>query len=357
MTRLNVSTKILTIFIPTFQRHDYAVKNITHLESLLQQDIDLRDNIEILLSDNNSDYNAFKQIEDAVHQLKSESISIHRHLVNYGVGGNIVEAYDKITSPYIMFCGDDDFLDPAYLLHIIKVIHSKLENEIVISHCSIQGVRPNGLLGLGRNLNEPNRVIYKPCNLYGHMLSHQLSGLVLCAKTIQDLLFKLRSENKHDIDHIYVCMTLYSLLNTPNITYYQFNQTPVYVHNSALKSWFHSVDDSIHEISKAFYYAIDYSNLNLSKGLVYLSLFFTLLELYKTHRLTAVKASFKYFNSTSYKVVNSRIFQLLSFLAIISSAFSILGSKTTSLLHLLFNRRALTQTKTSPFHIDHKSHD
>ena len=290
----------LTILIPTYNRPDYTLLNIKHLANIVSN-IDTNGcPVSLLISDNHSEDHSYKLLHSGVCDMNLPFLKLIRHPFNYGIGGNILHAFNSVKTPYLMFCGDDDFLHPSYVNKVCNMI-SVLTDVPLIAHPSIQGVHPSGFLGQGRDLSRHDYKFNYVSKFRSNLLSHQLSGLTLQTKSISPYISQLRANREYTIDHIYISLSTYSLVNTPNLVSYVLADSPVLVHNTSKKHWHHSSLTS----AKQQCFAVDKAIVNSSKVndfKVFCLIFFFLHSLSGSLRISIFKAllSFKWENKSFY---------------------------------------------------------
>ena len=109
---LEENKKVLTISIPTYN----GSKTIERaLDSLFSQ-LDEVKNVEILVSDNKS------TDQTAALVKKYPDVSYYCNEINYGIDKNIALSIEKAKGDYVWVMGDDDYLQPGAIKHVIKVI-------------------------------------------------------------------------------------------------------------------------------------------------------------------------------------------------------------------------------------------
>lgn len=110
--------KILTIAIPTYNRKKDLVET---LKALTPQ---LTDEVEILILDNNSNYDIEKILEENFNSTDSSKIKLKRNKFNIGANANIVKCFEKVATDWMWLLGDDEIiLDNAVqiILNDIKI--------------------------------------------------------------------------------------------------------------------------------------------------------------------------------------------------------------------------------------------
>ncbi len=120
----------VSVLIPTYNRSFFLEKA---LDSTLLQDYE---NIEIIISDNNSDDNTSELINK---YLSSDKISYYKNSENIGMVANWRKClYEYCTGQFFILLSDDDyFIDNSYISKAVKLIENN--NDIVM-------VYSNGLI-------------------------------------------------------------------------------------------------------------------------------------------------------------------------------------------------------------------
>lgn len=114
---------ILTIAIPTFNR-------ASSLEILLKQlEKELNDDVEVLVSDNNSQDDTERLMKSYIK--KNPKILYNRNKANLEFNGNIRVLYEKSRTQYIWFICDDDTITPGAIKIIVKELQ-KYEPTVAI---------------------------------------------------------------------------------------------------------------------------------------------------------------------------------------------------------------------------------
>jgi len=97
--------KLLTIGIPTYNGSKYIASTIATIYS---QDGYSKDEVEILISDNNSDDNT-KQIISELQKQYPDTISYYLNKTNIGYDKNVNNLFKKASGKYVQILGDDDY--------------------------------------------------------------------------------------------------------------------------------------------------------------------------------------------------------------------------------------------------------
>jgi abequosyltransferase len=115
--RTPVSSKLLTIAIPTYNRAEFLE---LCLRELAKQFPAHRDDVEILVSDNHSIDTTPLVIER--YQSSGTVITYIRNNKNIGADPNIAQCFNRASGKYVLILGDDDLLLPGTLDTLISRI-------------------------------------------------------------------------------------------------------------------------------------------------------------------------------------------------------------------------------------------
>lgn len=117
---------IATIAIPTYNRAKFLKKAIT---SSLNQTFD---KYEILIIDNNSTDNTAQVVND----FKDKRICYMKNNKNIGMIGNWNRCLKFAKGKYIVILGDDDTLEPNFLLDSVNIFNKYPKLGFTFSHCN-----------------------------------------------------------------------------------------------------------------------------------------------------------------------------------------------------------------------------
>jgi len=186
---------LLDILIPTYNRIVPLKKNLELLISYITK-LECKDKIGIIISDNFSTDSTFNDL----NILKSKTdvkISFYRQVENIGLEKNAVFVLSQANAKYVMFLGDDDFLQFDYLREVIEHLESGNLTCIIPSFLA---KKVNGSIVGYRSLGENKKYtkgFSSALNL--SMLGHQLSGITFLREGTLDKYL----ENK-DFRNIYL---------------------------------------------------------------------------------------------------------------------------------------------------------
>jgi abequosyltransferase len=111
--------KIISICIPTYNRGNCIGQN---LDSIISQfsDPEVRENIEIIVSDNASTDNTQSVMEE--YAKKFDNIFYYRNSENIGFDRNVLNVIDKATGIFCMPIGDDDAFFPGSISALLQEV-------------------------------------------------------------------------------------------------------------------------------------------------------------------------------------------------------------------------------------------
>lgn len=174
----DVATATLDILIPTYTRADLLVPNLSHLLERLQAE-DAVESCRIVISDNASHDGTAEEVERFVAEHGcGEFIELHSNAENIGLEGNVVRALELAEAPFVMWCGDDDFIAPGYVSFVLKTLAADPAIGCIIP--GLSGLAADGTVTPGRievfdRLRLPAGMA--SVHEWSH-LAHQMSGLV-----------------------------------------------------------------------------------------------------------------------------------------------------------------------------------
>lgn len=113
---------LLSICIPTYNRAEY-LKNCLESISCQFDNPDIKNLVEIVISDNNSQDNTFKISEE--YRLKFSNIKYFKNQENIGMDANIENSIIKASGKYCWSIGDDDLIQNGALGPIINALLKK----------------------------------------------------------------------------------------------------------------------------------------------------------------------------------------------------------------------------------------
>lgn len=223
-------SKLLSILIPTYNREKYLLQNLTLLSQYIKN-LTLCGDVEIIISDNCSQDNTTQMVENFIRENREITIRFFKQKENIGLERNSCFTLKESKAKYVMFLGDDDFLNEKYLSEVIKNLQSG--NNIACIVPSIIAIDINGnRLAYGRDINKKTKYytnkILATFKLLGK--GHQLSGVTfLREKTLSNY------EDFH-LNNLYLFMYFVGF-NTRRGNSIHITEYPVKVTSGQLKYW------------------------------------------------------------------------------------------------------------------------
>jgi len=191
---------ILSILIPTFNRIDFLKKNIDELISFSENEVI---DFEIIISDNNSSDGTRTYLNSIIN----ERVKTHIQKENIGAINNCFFLMERSKSKYIMFLGDDDYLDPSYLQKLLPLL--KTENYSCVFPSRLSLFRDGTLKPSMDNEKQPKE--YRRgwfSALINSQRATQLSGVV----QLKEGLIESYNENKVSNLYPFIYFTIFNCL-------------------------------------------------------------------------------------------------------------------------------------------------
>jgi len=234
---------LLSICIPTYNRSEYLKKNLDLLNHYIHQD-NFSNQIDIVVSNNNSSDNTEEMILEFKKYHPKLQLYYYFQRENIGLEKNALFVLKEATGEFVMYLGDDDYLDNDYLKGVIEHLkNSKNTHSIIPNFISIDIFSKQ--IGKGRDDEFPNRVYeagFKNCRM-NSWRGHQLSGLVLKREGLYDAYIDLRISNIY----LFIFLVGYRCLNGDT---YHCTAFPVKVTQpgQANKDWGYGKDGLLNEV-------------------------------------------------------------------------------------------------------------
>ncbi|RTY66263.1 glycosyltransferase [Flavobacterium bomense] len=126
-----MNKKLLTICIPTYNRSEYVINQLSFVLKELKS---INNLIDVKVSDNFSD---MKHREKLIYFHKNNpQFELFLNKKNLGLIGNFYSLLQKVNSEYVWFLGDDDVLIDGVLDVVIKNIKLKNVNYVFMNYKS-----------------------------------------------------------------------------------------------------------------------------------------------------------------------------------------------------------------------------
>lgn len=173
---------LLSICIPTYNRDEFLKKNLDLLFNQLLSNNLLRENIEIVVSNNFSN-DKTKNLLDLLYLNFSTKIDfkVYHQPKPLPIPDQMIFVAEKSKGDFFMWLGDDDYLEEQYILEVINSINTIKELNCIVP--SFIGVDLMGEIieGVGRDLNFKNEIYNKGFSniLKNAWRGHQMSGLTI----------------------------------------------------------------------------------------------------------------------------------------------------------------------------------
>jgi len=244
---------LLSILLPTYNRSRFLLKNLELLSKHIKF-INATDLIEIIISNNNSPDDTEILCKEFISKEKTLNIKYYNQEENIGLEENALYVLSKSKADYVMYLGDDDYIDLKYLEGLVNLISSDKEISTIIPSfypIDIEEKRS----GTGRDVNFKNKMFNPGFNncLVNSYRGHQLSGLVLEREGLYE---EYRSNNVNNI-YLFIYFVSYNCLRGKT---FHFTEFPVKVTSigQQSKDWGYGDDGLINEVFD------NYKKLNIS---------------------------------------------------------------------------------------------
>lgn len=248
---------LLDILIPTYNRNTVLAKNVELIANYIDL-LNVHNQVRIIIRDNKSpqDITPFIQKVQGKFPLVNLRLSINN--VNIGLKRNILAVLGDSDSKFIMFLGDDDFINIKYFQYVVELIEEDKNLGFVLPSRTI--INPNYNLDEINHTNQPletekieNRFTTRH---YYSSQCNQLSGIIY--RNI-DLYKKSCSQR---LDNLYPFMTFGGWCLQDMNGYYVKNN-PVLVTEGHKKDWGYGengllpdIIDNVKHFSEGYFYRI-----------------------------------------------------------------------------------------------------
>lgn len=246
---------ILSILIPTYNREKFLLKNLKELSEYIIKNNCTKE-VEIIISNNCSTDSTDKYVKEFIKQTdKSHFIKYFSRTRNFGLENNALFTFSKSKAKYVMFIGDDDYIEENYFINVLEKIKSDSSIYCIIP--SFKQIDISGEIVPGERDTKIKSKIYNKgflnC-LKNSWRGHQLSGLTFKNNGMLESYYK----NKVSNIHLFVYFTSYNCLKGKT---WHFTNFPILVTQPGQenKDWtFHN--DGL--ITEAFDNYVKLENLN-----------------------------------------------------------------------------------------------
>jgi len=182
----------LSILIPTYNRPIELSKNLYIIDSIFQGN-NFNNEIEIIISDNCSNDDCRTSLNKFDFDDLNYTLFIQEQ--NIGALNNCLFLLSKANGKFIMYLGDDDYLDTEYLNKIIPVL--KKDESL---HCVIPATKslyPSGEITPGRDYGKKSKIFdkgFKNC-LENSWRGTQLSAIICRREGLYETYLKQQVNN------------------------------------------------------------------------------------------------------------------------------------------------------------------
>lgn len=236
--------KILDVLIPTYNRSEFLLKNLNHLQGEILK-YQLTEVIRLIISDNCSSDDTEVKVKEFI-KLSPLEIVYNRQETNLGLEPNMVSILSKASAPFVMWIGDDDFLAKGYLKYCLNRINEIDNIGLIIP--GLSSLFEDGSVEQGR-LERFDEVVLNPefesAWAYSH-LSHQMSGLVMRR---EELLEGYLAKPKYRNPYLFIQLTTNRMLQYQSVYAPKF-KTLVAVFND--KDWGYNQVGLLDEVFKSY---------------------------------------------------------------------------------------------------------
>lgn len=233
---------LLSILIPTYNRSHFLRNNIEALRKMIL-DNGLLNSVNIIIS-NNCSTDETKLVLGEFQSRAGINISVFNQEENIGSVRNVLFLFSKAESDYVMFLGDDDYIDEKYLVGVCKFITKPCAPSVIIpSNLAISEAGEE--LGYSRDVGLPSKEYppgFNAC-LNTSWRGHQMSGLVFLRSPLL--------ENMHEKNicnmYLFIYFVAYLSLRGPVL---HLTEYPVKVSRPSQKAkgWSYGDDGLISEV-------------------------------------------------------------------------------------------------------------
>ncbi len=236
--------KLLSIGIPTYNRKEQIFSQVNLFCDFVNHN-SLTDKVELIIIDNNSDFNIFELF--SYHIKKYEKfLKIYKNEKNIGMTKNLIKTMLKATGNYYYFIGDDDKPNFNSLLKGVELIdqNTDLSDVIVFGAKDCLGYRQ-----IFKNIKENTYKVYK--NIHSTLPIYYIGNacMFVSTKNLDALVIKENQKlfNSTPIPHS--AFAIFLLKTYDKITFYNIEILSENIEeaNNVATSW--------SELHTRFYYS------------------------------------------------------------------------------------------------------
>jgi len=142
--------KLLSIYIPTYNREKYILQQLKFLINELK---DVKEElIEIVVNDNCSTDNTGEVVKQII---KGTKIIYHRNERNLGIVRNLYEAANYTTGKYLWTISDDDILCEGIVKHVVSILENDVDmGYIFLNYAAIEDKDISAYSGRGGKIDD-----------------------------------------------------------------------------------------------------------------------------------------------------------------------------------------------------------
>jgi glycosyltransferase involved in cell wall biosynthesis len=233
---------MLTILIPTYNRARYLKQNLQLLCIAISGN-HLEAEVAILVSNNVSPDNTVDAVAEVRDAWPTVRIELVNQSENIGSVRNVLFLLGAARTTYVLYVGDDDYLDEAFLLRIVALVR---EDQVAVVVPSNVAVSLEGEpIGYGRDVGLPERRMeqgFMAC-LFFAWRGHQMSGLLFRREGLMELCRKHRIENMY----LFIYLVALSALRGPAV-HLTANPVKVSTPTQQAKGWSYGDDGLIGDV-------------------------------------------------------------------------------------------------------------
>lgn len=233
----------LSILIPTYNRAKFLIENLEMLAGYIRKG-NFQMEVEIVVSNNHSTDNTDEKVKQFQKQNADIKFQYFTQNENIGLEKNAIFTLEKAISKYVMYLGDDDYLDENYLVQVLRITRDNKKLTCIIP--SFVPITPEKeRLEGGRDIDIESRLYIKGfySTKENSYRGHQLSGLTFLREGL------LEEYKKQKVQNIYpfIFFTAYSTLIGET---YHFTDYPIKVTQPGQdkKDWGYGKDGLMNEI-------------------------------------------------------------------------------------------------------------
>lgn len=191
----------LTVLIPTYNRAVYLQRNLRQLCTYVSRN-GLEREVGVLVSNNQSPDDTVSAVAEVQRAWPGVSLSLVNQPRNIGSVRNVLFLLDAADTEYVLYVGDDDYIEEQFLLRVMDLIATRSVSLVVPSNVAI--TLEGEPVGYGRDVGLPERAMQPGLSscLYFAWRGHQMSGLVFRREGLMDLC------RRHQINNMYLFIYL-----------------------------------------------------------------------------------------------------------------------------------------------------